>query len=462
MATTPVPHEIGGVSSSDEDRRSYAQHVNPIWVKLLDALGMNVQYTHCSGAELYTEDGRTILDCLSGYCVHNVGHNHPHVVSQLIAELQSQSTAMIQSNVVEKAGALAQLLCRQAGGKVSKVFFCSSGSEGIEAVIKFARAHTGRTDLIYAAGAFHGLTCGALSLMGSAFWRESFGPMLGGTHEVPFGDLPSIEKLLATRKVAAVILEPIQAEAGIVLPPEDYLSGVQKLCNQHGALFVLDEVQTGMGRTGTFLAGQRYGVDPDIIVVAKALSGGLVPCAAVLMSDAIYKSVFHSLRRAFIHTSTYSENTLAMRAGIATVEVLLEEGLTERADSLGMELRYRLREALKPYEMVKDVRGEGMLTGIEFQAPRSMSMRLSFEAFKAVHPGLFGQILVMRLFKDKNILAQICGNNFMVLKVAPPLMVSEAQLDHCVESIRSVVETVHSSKVFWIDALNLGRRAMSL
>jgi ornithine--oxo-acid transaminase len=462
MATTPVPQEIGGVSSSDEDRRSYAQHVNPIWVKLLDALGMNVQYTHCSGAELYTEDGRTILDCLSGYCVHNVGHNHPHVVSQLIAELQSQSTAMIQSNVVEKAGALAQLLCRQAGGKVSKVFFCSSGSEGIEAVIKFARAHTGRTDLIYAAGAFHGLTCGALSLMGSAFWRESFGPMLGGTHEVPFGDLPSIEKLLATRKVAAVILEPIQAEAGIVLPPEDYLSGVQKLCNQHGALFVLDEVQTGMGRTGTFLAGQRYGVDPDIIVVAKALSGGLVPCAAVLMSDAIYKSVFHSLRRAFIHTSTYSENTLAMRAGIATVEVLLEEGLTERADSLGMELRYRLREALKPYEMVKDVRGEGMLTGIEFQAPRSMSMRLSFEAFKAVHPGLFGQILVMRLFKDKNILAQICGNNFMVLKVAPPLMVSEAQLDHCVESIRSVVETVHSSKVFWIDALNLGRRAMSL
>jgi ornithine--oxo-acid transaminase len=151
-----------------------------------------------------------------------------------------------------------------------------------------------------------------------------------------------------------------------------------------------------------------------------------------------------------------------MRAGIATIEVLLQEGLIERANSVGMELRYRLREALEPYEMVKDVRGEGMLTGIEFQAPRSLSMRMSFEAFKAVHPGLFGQILVMRLFKDKDILTQICGNNFMVLKVAPPLIVSEAQLDHCVESIRSVVETVHSSKVFWVDALNLGRRAISL
>ncbi len=464
MATTPVflNHDIGGTTSTDEDRRSYAQHVNPIWVKLLDALGMNVEYAHCFGAELYTQDGRTILDCLSGYCVHNVGHNHPHVVSELVAELQSQSTAMIQSNLEAKAGALAKTLCQEAGGKVSKVFFCSSGSEGIEAVIKFARAHTGRTDLVYAAGAFHGLTCGALSLMGSAFWREGFGPMLSGTHQVPFGDLPSIEKLLVSRKIAAVILEPIQAEGGIVLPPVDYLAGVQKLCQKHGALLVLDEVQTGMGRTGTFLAGQRYGVNPDMIVMAKALSGGLVPCAAVLMSDEIYKSVFHSLRRAFIHSSTFSENSLAMRAGIATTEVLLQERLIERADRLGMEFRNRLREALKPFEMVKDVRGEGMLTGIEFQAPRSLSMRMSFEAFKAVHPGLFGQILVMRLFKDKDILTQICGNNFMVLKVAPPLSVSETQLNHCVESIRSVVETVHSSSVFWIDALNLGRRAMSL
>jgi ornithine--oxo-acid transaminase len=217
-----------------------------------------------------------------------------------------------------------------------------------------------------------------------------------------------------------------------------------------------------MGRTGTFLAAHRYGVEPDMIVMAKALSGGLVPCAAVLMTDEIYKSVFPSLRRAFIHTSTFSENSLAVCAGIATIEVLQKEHLVERADSMGAEFRDRLWEALKPFEMVKDVRGEGMMTGIEFQAPRSLSMRLSFEAFRAVHPGLFGQILVMRLFKDKNILTQICGNNFMVLKLAPPLTVSETQLKHCIESIHSVVETVHSSSVFWIDALHLGRRALSL
>jgi ornithine--oxo-acid transaminase len=449
-------------TSRAEHQAAYVAHVNPIWAKLLDVLGMNVQYTHASGAELYTMDGRTILDCLSGYCVHNAGHNHPYIVAQLIAELQGQSPAMLQSNVVESAGELARTLCAYADGKVSKAFFCSSGSEGIEAVIKFARAHTGRRDILYAAGAFHGLTCGALSLMGSEFWREGFGPMLEGTHQVPFGDLDALEDVLRGRKVAAVVLEPIQAEGGIILPPPGYLPGVEKLCAKYGSLFVLDEVQTGMGRTGTFLASNRYGVHPDMIVMAKALSGGLVPCGAVLMTDAIYKSVFHSLRRAFIHTSTFSENAMAMRVALATVEVLIREHLIERADKVGTELRQRLSEALKPYEMVKEVRGQGLLCGIEFQAPRSMRLRLSFESFKAIHPGLFGQMLVMRLFQEKNVLAQICGNNFMVLKVAPPLVVSERQIDSCVASIRDVVETVHFSTTFWSHALALGRRAISV
>jgi ornithine--oxo-acid transaminase len=455
------PEDLVGAVRA-EQQASYVEHVNPIWAKLLDVLGMNVQYAHASGAELFTTDGRTILDCLSGYCVHNTGHNHPYIVTQLIAEVQDRPPAMLQSNVVESAGLLAQTLCAYAGGKVSKAFFCSSGSEGIEAVIKFARAHTGRRDIVYAAGAFHGLTCGALSLMGSDFWREGFGPMLEGTHQVPFGDLKALEETLRTRKVAAVVLEPIQAEGGIILPPPSYLSGVEKLCEKYGSLFVLDEVQTGMGRTGTFLAGSRYGVHPDMIVMAKALSGGLVPCGAVLMTDAIYSSVFHSLRRAFIHTSTFSENAMAMRVGLATVEVLIREHLIERAEKVGAELRERLRDVLKPYEMVKDVRGQGLLCGIEFQAPSSIRLRVAYESFKAIHGGLFGQMLVMCLFNQKNLLAQVCGNNFMVLKVAPPLVISEAQVDICVNSIRDVVETVHLSSTFWSQALALGRRAMSL
>lgn len=306
-------------------QRLYSQRVNPIWVKLLDVLGMNVRYTRSSGAELYTDDGRVILDCLSGYCVHNAGHNHPYIVAELMAELHAQTPTMLQSNVVESAGQLASMLCEQSGGKVSKTFFCSSGSEAIEAVIKFARACTGRPDIVYASGAFHGLTCGALSLMGNDFWREDFGQMLDGTHAVPFGDLTKLEKLLKERTVAAVVLEPIQAEAGIILPPAGYLASAQRLCLKYGTLFVLDEVQTGIGRTGRFLAAERYDVQPDMIVLANALSGGLVPIGAVLMTDIIYKSVFHSLRRAFIHTSTFSENALAMRAGLATLKVCSPE-----------------------------------------------------------------------------------------------------------------------------------------
>ena len=446
---------------ANPDASEYSRYVNPVWVRLLNILAMNVQYTHAVGAELFTADGRVILDCLSGYSVHNTGHNHPRITAALIAELQGDSPAMLQSNVVPSAGQLARTLCQRAGGKVAKAFFCSSGSEGIEAVIKFARAHTGRQDIVYASGAFHGLTCGALSLMGSDFWRESFGPMLSGTHEVPFGDLAAMEATLRAHKVAAVVLEPIQAEAGIVLPPAGYLAEVERLCTRYGALFVLDEVQTGMGRTGTFLAGERYGVTPDMIVMAKALSGGLIPCAAVLMTDAIYKSVFHSLKRAFIHTSTFSENSMAMRAALATLEVLDSEQLVARSDYLGRKLRDQLRTALSSYEMVKDIRGEGLLCGIEFRAPQRLGMRASFESFKAIHPGLFGQMLVMRLFTQHNILTQICGNNFMVLKIAPPLIASELQISAAVEAVREVVDFMHSSSSFWTEAIKIGRRALS-
>ena len=440
---------------------SYGHHVNPAWARLVNILGMNLRYTRCSGVELETTDGRTILDYLSGYCVHNTGHNHPYIVQELVRELQSNGPSMLQSNIVESAAELAEALCKRAGGKVTKAFFCSSGSEGIEAAIKFSRAFTGRTEMVYAKGAFHGLTCGALSLMGDEFWREGFGPMLSGTTAVPFGDLQCLEEALAKRKVAAVVLEPIQGEAGIIVPAAGYLKGVEDLCRRYGSIFVLDEVQTGIGRTGKFLAAHHYDVQPDMIVLAKALSGGLVPCAAVLMTDEICKSVYHSLRRAFIHTSTFSESNLAMRAGLSTLQVLDDEGLPDRAERRGALLRQRLREALAPFEMIKEIRGEGLFCGIVFQPPRTLAMRVSFEAFKAIHPGMFGQLVVMRLFNDKNILTQICGNNFMVLKAAPPLVVSEQQIEAFVEGITDVVSMMHSSTTFWSDAMKLGRRAMS-
>jgi ornithine--oxo-acid transaminase len=237
---------------------------------------------------------------------------------------------------------------------------------------------------------------------------------------------------------------------------------VQELCRRTDTLFVLDEVQTGMFRTGPFLAGHHYGVKPDMVVLAKALSGGLVPVSATLMTDAVYEGVYSSLRRAIVHTSTFSENSLAMRAGLATLDVLERQSLGQRAAALGETLRTRLRDKLSSFEMVKEIRGLGLLSGIEFKSPSKLTLKIPFESFRAIHPAMFGQIVVMRMFHDKGILTQICGNNFMVLKVAPPLVVTEDEIDEFVAAIGDIVEEMHSSPSFWTEALGLAKRAINI
>jgi ornithine--oxo-acid transaminase len=442
--------------------RVYSDHVNPQWVKLLRTLDMNEQYGPCLGTELHTLGGRRILDFLSGYCVHNIGHNHPAIIEALKEELDRCGPVMLQSHVPELAAELARRLSALAGGGLERVLFTNSGSEGVESAIKFARAHTGRNGMLYAANGFHGLTCGALSLMSDDFWRDGFGPMLPGTKAVPFGELEPLERELATRKYAAFLVEPVQSEAGIRIPSPDYLRAAQDLCRRYGSLFVLDEVQTGMYRTGAFLAAHHFGVEPDMVILAKALSGGLVPVGAVLMTTKVSDSVYASLHRALVHTSTFGENGLAMRAGVATLDVLQTENLGERGAHRGEDLRRRLSAALAPFDMVADVRGIGMLSGIEFQAPRQLRTRVAFETFRRVHPAMFGQVLVMRLFRDHGILTQVCGNNFMVLKVAPPLVVTEEQMIAFVDAVRDVVQLAHESAGFWSEALGLARRALNL
>jgi ornithine--oxo-acid transaminase len=442
--------------------RQYASSVNPQWTRLLKLLGMNVRYDRCLGAELFTSEGRRILDFLSGYCVHNLGHNHPDIINAIKDELDRNGPAMLQSHIPERAGELAARLCSLAGGAVAKGFFCSSGSEAIEASIKFARAHTGRAGLLYAEGAFHGLTCGALSLMGDAFWKKGFGSLLNDTQQIPFNDLGELERHLRTKKFAALFLEPIQGEGGIRVPSEDYLSGAARLCKRFGTLLVLDEVQTGFFRTGPFLAAHHYSVAPDMVVLAKALSGGLVPSGALLMTDEIYDSVYGSLKRSLIHTSTFSENGLAMRVGLAVLDTLEKHDAARRSSDRGNYLREKLREQLSGFEMIDEIRGQGLFTGIVFRAPRTLSLRVAYEAFGKIHPAMFGQVLVMRLFRDHGILTQICGNNFQVLKLVPPLIITQYQIDEAIDAIRQVVQLAHSPSVFWSEALALARRAVNV
>lgn len=440
----------------------YAEGVNPQWVRLLDLLGMNIRYHRCVGCELYAEDGTRYLDFLSGYCVHNTGHNHPYIIEALKQELDRSGPAMLQSHVPELAGELAQRLCALAGGGLSKAFFCSSGSEGVEAAIKFSRAATKRDGLLFCQGGFHGLTCGALSLMDNPFWSAGFGPLLSDTMPIPFDDLSALEAQLTTRKYAAFFVEPVQSEGGIRVPAPGYLRAAQELCRRYGTLLVLDEVQTGMFRTGRFLAAHHFEVQPDMVVLAKALSGGLIPVGAVLMTEQISDAVYSPLQRAIVHTSTFSENALAMRAGLAALDVLEQANLGARAIQLGDRLRELLNKALAPYEMFAETRGLGLLSGIEFRSPAKLGLQLSFQALRSIHPAMFGQMLVMRFFRQEKILTQMCGNSFMVLKTAPPLVASEEQIRSFVDAAERVVSAMHHSGAFWSESLALARRAVNI
>ncbi len=446
--------------STDEQ---YARYINPQWVRLLSALGLNRVFTRSFAAELFTEDGDVYLDFLSGYGVYNVGHHHPAITRELMDELESQRPSMLQSHVPTLAAQLAEKLCTLAGGKLEKVYFGSSGSEGVESAIKFSRAFTKRDWILYAEGGFHGLTCGALSLMSNPWWREGFGSLLESTQAIPFGDIEALRHALATEKYAAYLVEPIQGESGVIVPSREYLQEAQRLCEKHGTLLVIDEVQTGVYRTGPFLASHFFGITPDMVILAKALSGGQVPVGALLMRSDICRAVYSSIDKAFVHASTFSENALAMRAGLATLRVAEQEQLGQRSTELGEILRRELQKRLGRFEMVKEVRGLGLFNAIEFQSPKSLGLKLLFAAFTRAHPGLFGQMLVRILFQQERILSQMAGNNFMAIKSLPPLVVTESQVLTYASALENTCDMVVNEKTaFWAQGLKIASRAFSL
>ncbi len=453
---------LEAVQTSHQLDQQYSNFVNPQWVRLLEVLGLNRPFVRAQGGELFTADGEVYLDFLSGYGVYNVGHHHPYINQQLIEELQSQRPSMLQSHVPTLAAQLAERLCKKAGGRVNKVYFGSTGSEGVESAIKFSRAFTKRDWILYADGGFHGLTCGALSLMSNQWWREGFGNMLQETQAIPFGNIEALRLALATERYASFIVEPVQGESGVVVPTAEYLKEAQRLCDLHGTLLVIDEVQTGIHRTGRFLASQHFGITPDMVIIAKALSGGQVPVGALLMRDDICRSVYSSIDKAFVHASTFSENTLAMRAGLATLDVVENEDIENRCIKSGEFLRAELRKRLERFEVIEEIRGLGLMNGVVFKAPQSLALRTLFATFKKAHAGLFGQMVVRSLFHDQKVLSQMAGNNFMVIKVMPPLIASEAQLQRYAEAMEAVCDTIVNDKArFWTQGIKIASAAFS-
>lgn len=420
----------------------WARHLNPQVPRVLHSIGLDRRYERASGSWLYDAEGQRYLDLLAGFGVFGVGRNHPVVIDALRSVLSGELADMVQMDAPLLPGLLAERLLQKAPG-LERVYFGNSGTEAVEAALKFARYATGRPRVIYCEHAYHGLTAGSLSVNGSEDFREGFAPLLPDTR-VPFGDLDALDRQLRAGDVAAFLIEPIQGK-GVHIAPRGYLKAAQDLVHEHGALLICDEVQTGVGRTGTFFAYEAEGVQPDLVTVAKAISGGFVPVGATLATKSVFDKVYSSMDRMLVHDSTFGGNAMAMAAGLASLAVMDDEGLIDNAAKTGARLLGALEDLAGRYEFIADVRGRGLMIGIEFGRPQSLRLRSAWRALRTARVGLFAQVVVGALFERHRILTQVAGDHMDVIKLLPTLTIGDEEIDYFLAGFEDVMDAIHSS-----------------
>jgi ornithine--oxo-acid transaminase len=421
----------------DDGYELYGKYLNPQHPKVLHAIGFDKVYTRAEGAYLYDADGHQYLDFLAGFGVFAAGRNHPVIRQALHDVLDAQLADWTQFDCGPLPGLLAERLLARAPG-LDRVFFCNSGAEAVESALKFARYATGHRRVLYCEHAFHGLTTGALSVNGSAEFRRGFDPLLPDV-AIPLGDLDALEAELRKGDVAALIIEPIQGK-GVYMPPEGFLTAAAALLHEHGALLICDEVKSGFGRSGKFFAYQYEEVVPDIVTVAKALSGGFVPVGAMLAKGPIFEKVYSSMDRVMVHSATFKGGVMAMTAGLAALAVLDDEGLTENAARTGAALKASLTAMAEKYDVLADVRGRGLLIGLEFDKPSSLRARTSWNMLQKARVGLFAQMVVVALFQRHRILTQISSDHMEVINLIPPLMIGDTEVKLFTEAFSEVLE----------------------
>lgn len=438
----------------------HEQFLNNQMVRVLKTIGYDRHYKKALGQYLYDQHGTEYLDLLSGFGVFAIGRNHPTVINALKETLTLELPNLVQLDVSVLSGLLAQELLKTTPDNLGKMFFCNSGTEAVEAAIKFARYTTQREKIIFCEHGYHGLTMGSLSLNGENIFREGFGPLLPGCSSVPFNNLAALETALSDNDVAAFIVEPIQGK-GVNIPDNDYLPEVERLCKKYGALFVADEVQTGLGRTGKFWAIDHWGVKPDMICIAKALSGGFVPVGAVAMTQKIMDTVYNRMDRAVVHGSTFSKNNMAMAAGLATLHVMAEERLVENSEKVGADIIDSLNALSGKYEFLKEARGKGMMIAIEFKQPKSLALKAAWAMLEAANKGLFCQMITIPLFKEHHILTQVAGHGMNVIKLLPPLNLTQQDRDHIVTAFdKTIADTHQVPGSIWELGKNLASHAL--
>jgi ornithine--oxo-acid transaminase len=440
---TSAPFDLAEILAARGNERYelHARYLNPQLPRMLHTIGFDKIYTRAEGAYLYDADGNEYLDMLAGFGVFALGRHHP-VVRQAIKDAMDANLAeLTQFDAPPLAGPLAERLLAKVP-HLDRVYFSNSGTEAVEAALKFARYATKRNRIIYCDHAFHGLTTGSLSVNGAREFRKGFGPLLPDT-AIDYGDLAALEKQLRRGDVAGLLIEPIQGK-GVAVSPPGFLAAAQELLHEHHALLIADEVQCGMGRTGDFFAFQHEaGVRPDIVATAKALSGGYIPVGATMAPDWVFQKVYHSIDRVLVHDSTFGSNSQAMAAGLATLHVMESEGVVENARKTGELLHSRLADLVGRYELLHEVRGRGLMIGIEFGRPSSWKLRAPWHALQAARKGLFAQTVVHALFHKHRILTQVSGDHVEVIKLIPPLIIGEAEVDRFVDAFIDVMDEAH-------------------
>jgi ornithine--oxo-acid transaminase len=424
MTDFSITELLASRERSDVD--AWGRTINPQFARVLKKIDFDREWVRAEGAHLWDTRGDRYLDMLGGFGMFNVGRNNPRVRAALVETLGLDLPGSVQLGASPLPPLLAQELINRTPPRLERVLFTSSGTEAIEAALKLGRAATGRTRVVSAAHGFHGLTLGSLSANGNREFTERFGPLLPGFSQVPFGDLDALQRELQQEDVALFLVEPVQGK-GVILPPPGYLEGAQELCRRFGTLFCVDEVQTGFGRTGKLFAFEHWGLEPDLVPVAKSLSGGYVPVGALVMSKAVHEAVFDSMEHSVSHGSTFAPNELAMAAGLATLHELDTQDLVAGSARRGARLLELTQPLVDRYDVVRDVRGLGLLWAIEFAEPDGGQR--SYRLLERMQSGLFAQVIVVPLFRDHRILSQVAGHGIAVVKGIPPLTVTEEDVD---------------------------------
>jgi putrescine aminotransferase len=428
------------VTSEHPAVQKFAKHVNPAFVKLLGMFRYGRLLTKAKDVWIWDEQDRRYLDLLAGFGSVNIGHNHPRLRERMKRFLDEEAINFVHVGPAAQAAELAEKLAKLAGPPLEVAIFSNTGAEAVEGALKLARVATGRPGFLSFEGSYHGMSLGTLSVAGVEKMRAPFGELLRGCERVPFGDAPALEKALATRKHAGLLIDPMNCESDVKPAPAGFLAHAQELCKKHGTILLLDEVQTGLGRTGKMFAYEHEGFVPDVLVLAKSLSGGLAPIGVTLTSAELHGRVFSSADRFNLHATTFGANAFSCTAALETIAILEDEKLLANAATRGEEIVSALRSRLGKHPLVRDVRGRGLLVSVELGPTESGVLnRLAPSLVGAVTKSVFGQWAAVKLL-EQGFVCQPASQNWNVLKIEPPLTLQAAEAKLAVDAIVSVLD----------------------